>query len=349
MGLLQLVRAADELGGRSRERAHAPAIRSPWASSTLSRVVWDDVFGDAAHVPITRAAAMRVPACARGRHMLVSTVAGLPLRAYRGPDALATQPTWLYRTNGAVSPELRMAWTVDDLVFYGWSLWAVERGARGAITDADRVPIDCWRFDDDSGGVLVYEQAVSDESVVLIPGYHEGLLDFGAATLRTSTTLERTAADRAGNVAPAVELHQTDDGELEDHEVDDLIQGYIDARQDPNGAVVYTPSNVELKLHGSVGHELLIQARNAAAIDVARLLGMPAAMIDASNVNSTLTYETTAGRSLEFRDYSLALYTGPIAARLSLDDCVPAGTRVRFDTSDLIAPVPSPSGPTQED
>ena len=79
------------------------------------------------------------------------------------------------------------------------------------------------------------------------------------------------------------------------------------------------------------------------------MLGLPAAMIDASNVNSTLTYETMQGRNLEFRDYSLALYTGAIAARLSMDDVTPARTRIGFDSSELIAPAPTPTGPTTED
>jgi len=39
----------------------------------------------------------------------------------------------------------------------------------------------------------------------------------------------------------------------------------------------------------------------------------------------------------------------PIEARLSQDDVVPRGQRVRFDRGDIAAPTPSPTGPTVED
>ena len=67
------------------------------------------------------------------------------------------------------------------------------------------------------------------------------------------------------------------------------------------------------------------------------------------NVNSTLTYETAEGRNLEFRDDSIALYADPIAARLSMDDVCPPGTRVALDFAALTTPTPDPAGPARED
>jgi hypothetical protein len=72
-------------------------------------------------------------------------------------------------------------------------------------------------------------------------------------------------------------------------------------------------------------------------------------MIDASNVNASLTYETLEGRGGEYVDRSLPLYLGPIDARLSLDDATEPGTRVRADVSALVAATPNPTATPTED
>ena len=346
--LWTLTQATQELAPAAQGRRGRTGIRSPWSSSHLESVVWSDIFGGAAPAPVSRAEAMRVPAIARARHLLCSSIAGMPLRVLTQDGSTPEQPTWTYRTDSStVPPQLRMAWTVDDLIFTGYSLWAVRRGAEHQVLDATRLPLEEWAFDG-TGQILAYGEPVAADAVILFVGWHEGICDFGQDTIRTAKRLEATAATRADSPIPAVELHQTDDVQLDDDEIDGLIEDYVKARRDPNGAVVYTPHNVELKIHGTLATELLVQARNASAIDCARDIGVPASMIDASNVNASLQYETVQGRNLEFRDYSLALYTGPIESRLSLDDVVPRGQRVRFDTSALTG-IPAPTGPLTED
>ena len=331
------------------------SIRPPWAAphaGNLPQVMAEEILGIIPGQTMTRDAAMRVPAAARARHLIVSTIAQMPLVALDKTGPLPEQPPFLQRTNGQLSPQLRTAWTVDDLIWHGMSLWAVNRGAGtdgGRILDAWRIPMEDWRLDEDLR-ILVLEAEVDPASVVLFTGLHEGVLLFGRETLATAAELELTVTRRVSVPLPLVELHQTTDDELDDDEIDDLIDAYVRARADPKGAVMYTPSSVETKVHGEgpIG-DALIQARNSSAIDVARSMGLPASMIDASNVNASLTYETTAGRGLEFQAYTLALYTAAIEARLSLDDCVPRGTRVRFDAGDLTNPAPLPTGPITED
>lgn len=331
------------------------SIRTPWAdphAGNLPQVAAAEILGVIAQgTSLTRDAAMRVPAVARARHLLVSTIAGMPLVALDRTGPLADQPLWLQRTSGQLSPQLRLAWTVDDLIFHGVSLWAVQRGSDsdGArILDAWRVPIEDWRLDDDLR-ILVLEQEVDPATVVLITGLHEGVLSFGRDTIGTASELERTVAQRVSVPLPLVELHQITDDELDDEEIDELTDTYIAARKDPQGAVMYTPSSIQTIVHaGTTDGTAAIQARNASAIDVARLMGVPGSMIDASNVNSSLTYETTTGRGAEFRAYALATYTLAIEARLSLDDCVPRGTRVRLDDGTSATPPPT-TGPPVED
>lgn len=324
------------------------AIASPWSPHTLAPVLAEDILGVTGAPSVTREAAMQVPAVARARHILTSTVARLPLRVMDVRGALQQQPTFLTRTDGVVSPQLRLAWTVDDLLFHGYSLWAVERNADGSPRVVDRVPVEAWRFEAD-GTIVVDDEPVDDRSVLLFVGFHEGILSFGASTIATAKELESTAAKRASVPLPVVELHDTEPVDLEPHEIQAVVGAYVRGRRDPDGAVLYTPSRIDLRAHSANDSgELMIQARNASAVDVARLCGVPASLIDASNVNATLTYETTQGRNLEFVDYALSMYLQPIESRLSMDDVVPRGQRVRFDTSALIS-APIPTSATVED
>lgn len=347
MGLLQQLRLAT---GQTGAGTVAPQLGSPWADrSVLESIVWADLL-DVETLPLTRAEAMAVPAAARARHLLCSTIAGCPLIAVLGAEQLplAQTPAWMYRTDGPVSPWHRMLWTVDDLLWSGWSLWAVDRGADGFPIKADRVPRDLWSFDAD-GRVLVDEQPVNADQVLLIPGPHEGLLTFAARTLRQASRLERSAARHAENPVPSLELHQTEDVELTKDERDELVTAWVAARASSTGAVGFTSYGVEARPLGVVPEQLLIEGRNAAAVDVARHVGMPASMLDATSAQASLTYETTQGRNQQFLDYGVSLYLDAIRARLSLDDVMPRGQRAAFDTSGLTAPADTPTTPAEGD
>lgn len=342
--LLRTAAAASEAGllGAS----GSVGARSPWQGGQLSKVVWADVLGSEL-LPVTRAEAMSSPAIARARHKVCSRGGRLPLVALEVDEPLAPQPDWLTATAALTSPFHRILWTLDDLVFYGWALWCVDRDDADAITDAYRVPAEWWEFDPDSSGVLVNGDPLPAEQTLLIPGPHEGIVNFASRSVRGSRKLEDLWVRRVVNPVPAVELHQTDNTPLDDEEIGGLVDDWAQALEQNGGAVAYTPHNIDVKTHGQAGHELLVEGRNAAAIDAARNVGVPAAMVDASNVNSTLTYETLQGRNLEFAE-DLAMYLDPIAARLSLDDVTPPGTRIAFDTSTLTGPW-SPTGPATKD
>lgn len=327
--------------------ASSLAIVSPWQTGALSKLVYADIFGLAPHQVLTRREALTIPAVAKARQIIVGQIANLPLRAYRGDERVDPQPTFLYRTDGVVSPWHRMAWTLDDLMFYGWCLWGVRRGTNGQILSAERCPADRWRVHD--GIILIDDDHVDADSVILIPGPSEGLLDMASRTLRGAVELERAWVKRAKNPIPAIELHDTDDASLDDDEIDELIQGWATARDDEDGAIAYTPARIQVNTHGSIEPTLFTEGRNFVKLDVANFFGLPSALLDASPSTASLTYSTKEGARNEVRDFSIDYWSDPIASRLSQDDVVPAGQRVRFDKSDSYTTTPSPIGPTTED
>ncbi|TFC94569.1 phage portal protein [Cryobacterium sinapicolor] len=322
-------------------------IVSPWSDGELGKIVWSDVFGTTAQF-ITRAEAMTIPAVVKARSIFVALIATRPLRSFDAEVEVATQPEWLSRTDGSISPFHRMAWTLDDIFFHGASLWGVERDADGNITAAERCPIELWKTDA-SGRILVNDKAVDSESVIYIPGPSEGLLTMASRSLRGAAALETAWIARAQSPIPAIELHETVESGVTADEAKDVVAAWAQARKDPNGAIAFTPYSIQANALGSSSADLFVEGRNFTKLDVANFFALPAALLDGSLSTASLTYSTQEGKRNELLDYAVPYWAGAIEGRLSQDDVVPKGERVRFDFSDLLTPVNSPIGATQED
>lgn len=334
--------------------SHAPLV-SPLAGSTsqMSTLVWSEFYaGEVAEV--TRETALMVPPIKRGRDILVGVIAGMILGEFEG-DA-ETTPDWLRNTSTGISPWHRMAGTVDDLIFYDWSAWAVQRD-NGTIVDAVRIPYDRWAIDDYTGVVTVDGNEVDASEIIVFPGNGSGgILQSGAQTIKGYRALERSWIGRAQNPIPLVELHQETDDPLtdgttedEEDEIGRLVDEWSAARLSPNGAVGYTPHNITVKTHGTAQTDLFVEGRNAAVLDVARLLNMPAALLDGAQSTASLTYVTTEGKRSEFAALSIPTWINPIEARLSLDDVSPKGRVIRFDQSSLVDVVAEPVNQPRSD
>lgn len=330
----------------------ASGIKSPFTDSSLQQVVWSDIFGADFEAPLGRAEAMAVPAISKARQLITGTISRLPLRVLDASGELPDlkQPAWTYRTDGTVSPYLRMAWTLDDVLFYGASLWSVDRGSDGQIIRAERVPFEWWQVTPE-GAILIQDQAVNASSVLYFPGSIEGLLDRGQSAIKSARAIEKAVERRASSPIPVMEIHQQDgDAPLTATEAKELVTGYNKARRDPEGATVFTPSHIELKPHGDKADSgAQVEARNASRLDIANLTGVPASLLEGSMSTASLTYSTAEGRRNEFVDYALAPYMDAITSRLSMDDVVPRGQRVRFDLTDLLTTTPSPTGAPEQD
>lgn len=310
-------------------------------------------------LPLTRAAAMRVPAMARARNLTCGTIAALPIEALRLGAPVNPQPYWAYGTDGQTgrlsredlirwgltpqTPYARLLWTADDLLFYGESMWLVtDRLATGYPARMLRIPFDGWEVQADGRVTDADGRDLPAEDLIWFGGANEGVLGYGASTLRIAYELETNARDVA--MRPLrLEAHQTSAAELTRDERRMIVTEIKNAMRDNEG-VLFTNSALQLIEHRIDADALQLGARNASALDVARLANMPALMLDATAAGASLEYQTATGRNQEWLDYGLALYVDPIEARLGMDDVVPAGQRVALDTSDLTAPGANPTG-----
>lgn len=345
-------------------RSVALPINSPYSPAPeLPPIVITDILGSDAvkNLPMNREQAISIPAVSKARNLLVSTIAKFPLRAIRtnedGSETDVTREhTWLYRTNGPVSPYERMAWTVDDLMFYGCSLWLLTRGTpagedrRRPILNAEWCPKSNWGIGEHNGqpAILVDGVAIAEDGYMLINSPFEGLLTIGLRTLRGARDVEESWVGRARNPIPVIELKVTDDWNGTDEEVKAFVDAWAKKRTEPNGAIGYTPPGIEIIVHGEAKAELMVEGRNAVRTDVGSHVNVRASMLDGTAGVDSLTYTTSQGEKNAFYEFDLPFWTDPIAARMSLDDIVPRGTRVRFDMYEAFNQ-PTPTGAQVED
>lgn len=328
--------------------------------------VIDDILGEElTKLSLDRNAAMSIPAVSKARNLLVSAIAKYPLKALRadqggGDTDVTGDHAWLYRTKGPVSPYERMAWTVDDLIFYGVSLWLLERGnpekpddpsSRRPILNAEWCPTASWTIKPNEDGVLAVHVdgiPIAEDGYMLINSPFEGLLTVGRRTLRGALEVEESWVGRAKNPIPLIVLKLTNDANLDEKELEDLVATWAAARTKPNGGIGALPDGVEIEALGELKPELFVEGRNAVRTDVGSFTNIRAAMLDGTIGIDSLTYTTKEGEANAFYEFDLPFWTDPIVHRMSLDDIVPRGTRIRFEkySADNL---PVPTGPAVKD
>lgn len=317
----------------------APQIASPWTADPtgLELVTWAGLL-DVIDLPATRAQAIAVPAVARGRDLICTTVARFPIWAMNSAGRLPVQPRICAQPEIGRARFTTLLWTVDTLLFYGVTWWLItSRYAEdGRPRTARWIPPD--RIDTDEAGEIrsAYGRTVDPQrDVIRFDGPHEGLLTRGATAIRDARNLGSAYAKAARTPTPNVELHQTGGEPLGRTDITALIGDWAAARRGDNGGVAFTNQSVEAKMHGAQPEDLLIAGRGAARMDIAHQMGLPAWAVDAPTEGSSLTYSNVPARSRELIDYTLAGYIEAITTRLSLDDVLPAGTWAAASTDVL--------------
>ncbi|WP_157602503.1 hypothetical protein [Promicromonospora kroppenstedtii] len=292
------------------------------------------------------------------------------------PVPVADQPEWLTNTGGQEPWQFRTADTLDDMLFEGWSLWKLERSTKPddgwqsrdgstfipAITGAVHVPLDRWDFNSDDE-ITIDSEVQGELDVILFRSPTDPLLVAGRRTIRGAAELEDRWL-RALAAIPVVEIKQDEDIELAEPDDEDadpesreamdeaqgIVDDYVKARTDPNGAVVFTPYGYSLNAVGQqANHELYIEGRNFQAIDVGRHTAIAANMLSASGVTASLTYETKKDGRSDVRDLVQGVWAMALSAHLSLDTVCAPGHSIAFDLSNLAEQPDDGAGPNVED
>lgn len=323
-----------------KRRGATDDVASPWRpTGVLERVTLADLYGldDVDNLPITRESAMQVPALARARNIIAPGIGRMPLIAHKRDGATDQQPSILQQPDPAVPAIATWTWAVDELMWHG-SAWfyTLEEDSAGRPTRARVLPSRLIDFDT-NGDPIGYRGRRTTGNWFRVDGPHEGILAYGRDPIRSAIAIERAYRRNAEMPVPMVELHQTSPTpKLTDDERTALIASWVTARRGKNGAVGYTSSNVETKTHGLPAETLLVAARDAASLDMARVAGLPAWAVDAAVQGSSITYANVTDRNRELVDFAFAGYMAALEGRLSMDDILPRGTWARFNSDDFL-------------
>lgn len=309
-------------------------MASPWADpDALQVVTWagllDDLDADTlAGLPVTRAQAIAVPVIRRGRNLIVGSCARLDLFAANSAGRIPVQPRSVAQPEVGRPRFVTLAWTVDALMFDGYAVWEVaQRYAEDGRPQTFRfVPNGAVQFDDAGNVSHVHGRPVGPFDTIRFDAIDGGLLIEAAETIRTARALHSTINRAARTPTPDVELHQENGEPLTDPEIDQLIDRWVQARRGKNGGVAFTNASVKAIMHGQQPQDLLIEARKAADLDLARHMNLPAWAVDAEVGGTNMTYSNVPARARELIDYTLSVYLEAITSRLSLDDVLAAGT-----------------------
>lgn len=328
MGWFKKLGKATEIANRAAERPGSPLV-SPWSdSSPLVTATVAKLWPEAGPGAVTRAEAMKVAAVTRGRGIITSMLARHPLKATKD-GARAASPPWVSRSVGDLSPQHRMIWTIDDLIFRGVALWSLERNQRGQVTNALYTPRSQWSVTP-TGTIEVLGKPVSAEQVCFFQSFQDGLLTIGADTIRRSLDTENAWGQRVASPIPVMNLEVTDQlMRLTPEESKDLAKKWDETRR--LGGTAVTPYGLKARAMGTEPTDLFEGGRNALRLDIANFFGLPADLLEGARQRSGLHYSTQEGDLSFLGDVSLTLWSTPIEARLSLDDMCPRGTAIQFD------------------
>lgn len=293
--------------------------------------------------PITRKDAMCVPAFARGRNTIAGTVGLLALVETRAGAVIPEVRSLLAQPDRNTTRQHTLTWTVDDLMCEGLAWWLVDERAPQPSdfpTRAHRVHPSRVQIDRVNGTATVDGVRVETRDLIRFDAPHEGVLRYGGDVLRGALALERAVKRYADNPEPSALLY---DKRPIDADVKPQTEGEIDSmltrwrNKNANSSVRWLGRMVGYERISLTPHELdLTAARQQAAVQIARLLGMPSRQVNAPS-ESGMTYQNVSADRQEVIDTTCAVYLAAIEQRLSMDDITPRSRAVSFDRDAYVA------------
>lgn len=325
-------------------RPHQTGIATPFNDTNhLATIVAADIWPglDLSALGIDRGNAMKIAAAAKCRNLVCGAIAGMPLVAMRdnAPIGVDRQSALITQPEAGRPRAVTLAWTADQLIWYGRAWWHItDRYADGRPMHVRLLPEADVTYDPVEGTVQIAGDHIvhPETDFIRIDGLNEGILTYGRDVLARAALTEMSAARAGSNPVPSIELHQTEGAPLSAAEIDALVARWAAAREGKYGGVAFTGPTVDVKTHGQAAEQLLIAARNTAALDVARAFGLPAWAVDATVEGSSLTYSNVPSRSRELLDYTLHPIMDAVAGRLSMDDVLARGQWCRLDPRRLL-------------
>lgn len=307
---------------------------------------WSYYEGDA------RNAAMSVPTLARGRDLMASVIASTALCMYReywddvekemAEEELAPR-SWLRQPDPAIPYATLMAWTLDDLFFYGRAFWfTTSRTQDGFPASFTRLPASMIQTMDQSGPVWfapsneVYFQGgmIDPKDLVQFISPVQGIVYQSTNAVQTALKLEASRYRNAESSIPAGVIRQTGGEPLSAQELADLSAAFNAARRE-NQTAALNEYLEYIETKALPDNMLMIESANYQALEMCRLANIPPYLAGV-NIGS-YSYQNARSAREDLYIFGARLYMECVAQTLSMNNVLPRGTYVKFDIDEYLA------------
>ena len=298
-----------------------------------------------------RAKAMQVATISRARDLMASVIASMPLKMYgemwnEQDGEMEEMPlaprSWLKQPDPTVTYPFLMAWTFDDLLHYGKAYWFITaRTVDGFPSAFTRIPAGSVTTPDVPGNIpfgpskqIFFSGAYLDPNdVVQFLSPIEGIVYNGQQTIETALKIEAARARNASSAIPAGILKQTGGEPLSGQELADLAQQFNTARATNQTAALNEFLTYEATT-ASPDKMLLIESANYSALEAARLCSVPPYLVGVST--GAYSYQSSDQARADLYIFGVKIYAQCISSTLSMNNVLPRGTYVCFDTDDFL-------------
>lgn len=293
--------------------------------------------------------AMSVATISRARDLMASVISCMPLRMYYeqwdGEEMKKTYlapRSWLRQPDPSVTYPFLMAWTFDDLFFYGRAFWYItSRTQDGFPATFTRLPAGSVTTQDQAGPVWfapsneVYFQGnmIDPKDLVQFLSPVQGIVYMSEQTVVTALKLEASRLRNAESSMPSGVLKQTGGEPLSAPELADLASAFNAARA-TNQTAALNEFLTYTETTATPDKMLLIDAANYQALECARLTNVPPYLVGVST--GSYSYQSSEQARADLYIFGVKVYADAIAATLSQNNVLPRGTYVKFDADEYL-------------
>jgi len=315
--------------------------------------------------------AMQVPAISRARDLHASVLASMPLKMYRERWDETTREmeeediaprSWLRRPDPSITYEALMAWTLDDIFFFGRAFWYItSRTQDGYPASFTRLPAGSITTQDQAGPVWyapsneVYFQGgvIDPVNLVQFISPTQGVIYSSEQAITTALKIEDARLRNASSSIPAGILRQVGGEPLSAQELADLSAAFNTARATNQTAALNEFLDYQTS-DATPDKMMLIESAQFSALQMAQICNIPPYLLGVPT--GSYAYTNSRESRWDLWLFGTKMYAEVIAATLSANNILPNGTYVEFDTDDYLGemevadmtPTPGNSSTVQE-
>ena len=298
-----------------------------------------------------RQRAMSLATVSRSRDLLASVIGCMPLKQFgevfddvtgEMEEVPLAPRTWLRQPDPAVTYNFIMAWTLDDLLFYGRAFWYItERTQDGFPSKFQRLPAGSITTLDEQGPVFFHPSKslsfagneLDYRNVVQFLSPIQGIVYSSDQTIATALKIEASRYKNAQSSLPSGVLKQTGGEPLSAQELSEIGAAFQEARLTSQTAVLNEFLTYEAST-ATPDKMLMIESAQYSALDLARLCGVPPYLVGVST--GAYAYTSSEQSRADLYIFGVKPYADCIASTLSMNNVLPRGTYVKFDADSYL-------------